>query len=121
MGGSPWSDQEIRHGNGEYRSNSNNSISSCLGNLNVLTLNVGGLKSKVYRPEFVDFCTKFEIIGFQETKTDSLDEIILPNFILHFKHRKEVSRTKSGGIGLAFKKQYEQFIHVKETESKLVL
>ena len=32
-----------------------------------------------------------------------------------------MSRTKSGGIGLAFKKQYEQFIHVKETESKLVL
>ena len=92
MGGSPWSDQEIRHGNGEYRNNSNNSISSCLGNLNVLTLNVGGLKSKVYRPEFVDFCTKFEIIGLQETKTDSLDEINLPNlyFILNIERKCHV-------------------------------
>ena len=45
----------------------------------------------------------------------------MPNFVLHFKQRKDISRIKSVGTGLAFRKQYEQFIHVKESEFKLVL
>ena len=38
-------------------------------------------------PDFVSYINKFDVIGFQETKTDSLDSINLENVALFLKHR----------------------------------
>ena len=71
-------------------------------------------------PEFNEFIDKFYLIGFQETRTDELDTIDLKDYILHFKHRKGISRHKSGGIALAYKKHLKNYIKPIETQSKLV-
>ena len=71
-------------------------------------------------PEFNEFIDKFDLIGFQETRTDELDTIDLKDYILHFKHRKGISRHKSGGIALAYKKHLKNYIKPIETQSILV-
>lgn len=48
--------------------------------LNILTLNVCGLRSKVNCPEFVEMLQRYSIVGFQETKLDNTDHIALNNF-----------------------------------------
>ncbi|MES9881062.1 MAG: reverse transcriptase domain-containing protein [Sedimenticola sp.] len=88
--------------------------------LTFLSLNVCGLKSKLLLPEFHDYIQDYDIIGFQETKTDLIDEITLPNFNLYFKHRRKISRRKSGGIAFAYKKELRPHISPIETTSKLV-
>lgn len=88
--------------------------------LNILSLNACSLKNKIIYPNFVDFVSNYDIIGFQETKTDSLDTINFPNYSIHYKHRKEIARVKSGGIGIAYKRQYERYIRFIDTDSKLV-
>ena len=40
---------------------------------------------------------------------------------MHFKHRKNISNHRSGGIALAYKKSLSQYITPIETQSKLVL
>ena len=62
-----------------------------------LTLNTCGLKSKLIISEFCDFISQYDIIGLQETKSDSLDSFDLPGYTLHFKHKKNMSKRKSGG------------------------
>ena len=84
-------------------------------------LNTCGLKSRQLYPEFCSFVNKYDIIGFQETKLDSLDTVTLDNFNLHFKNRKQFMKRKSGGICLAVKKSINRFVTVLETNSKLVL
>jgi len=49
-------------------------------NLNILSLNVCGLKEKITTPEFLKKINKYSIIGFQETKLGDTDFIQLNNF-----------------------------------------
>jgi hypothetical protein len=42
-----------------------------------------------------------------ESKTDDLDEIVLPGFLIKMKNRKSFSNRKSGGIVLGFKEEYD--------------
>ena len=86
----------------------------------ILTINVCGLKTRTLYPEFISYISMYDIIGIQETKTDSLDEINLPGCIIRFKHRKKISNVKSGGIGIAYKEKYEQYIHFIDSDSNLV-
>ena len=66
--------------------------------LQFLTLNTCGLKSKliIAIPEFCDFIGQYDIIGLQETKSDTLDSFEIPDYTLYFKHRKDVSTRTSG-------------------------
>ena len=81
-----------------------------------------GLRSKTLFPEFHGLISNYDIIGFQETKTDQMDDLTLPGFILKFKHRANTeSRRRSGGIALAYKKNLSHFINIIDSESKLVL
>lgn len=89
--------------------------------LTFLTLNTCGLKSKIIIPEFCDFISQYDIIGLQETKSDNLDSFEIPGFIMYFKHRKNCSKRKSGGIGIAYRKCLSNYISIIETESKLVI
>ena len=89
--------------------------------LKITSLNVCGLRSKTLFPDFNEFVSRFDIIGFQETKTDQLDDLTLPGYILKFKHRANISKRRSGGIALAYKKDLSNFINVIDSQSKLVL
>lgn len=50
-------------------------------NLKFLSLNVCGLKSKQIVPDLCSFIDNYDIVGFQETKMDSLDTVNLDNLI----------------------------------------
>lgn len=78
--------------------------------LKISSLNVCGLRSKLLFPELTKFVSSNDIVGFQETKTDKIDDIVLDDYILYFKHRKNISRHRSGGIALAYKKSLQRFI-----------
>ena len=89
-------------------------------NMKILSLNVCGLTSKQDCPDFIDFMRQYDIIGYQETKMNSLDTFLLDGYTFHFKHRNNTSKRKSGGIAIGFKNDICQFVHVIETESRLV-
>ena len=69
--------------------------------LQFLTLNVCGLKSRIIYPEFSNILSKYDFIGLQETKTDSLDDIHIPGYNIHFKHRKNIARKKIRWCGIS--------------------
>ena len=59
---------------------------------------------------------QYDIIGLQETKTDSLDNVELKNFDLYFKHRRHISQRKSGGFCLAVKKHISNHLTIIDTD-----
>ena len=89
--------------------------------MKIVSLNVCGLRSKIICPDFISYINCFDIIGFQETKADCIDDIDLHDYILYFKHLKESSKRKSGGIALAYRKRLDHYINPLESESKLVI
>ena len=76
---------------------------------------------KLLLPEFHSFISHYDIIGFQESKTDSLDTLTIPNFKLMCNHRKHIAKKKSGGIVVAYKSHLDRYITYLENNSKLVL
>ena len=50
----------------------------CNKTLSFLTLNVCGLMNKLLLPEFHSLIAEYDIIGLQESKTDSLDTLNIP-------------------------------------------
>ena len=50
--------------------------------INILTINVCGLKRRIQYPEFLELVNDYDILCFVETKTDDVDEIDLPGFIM---------------------------------------
>ena len=83
-------------------------------------MNVCGLKTRTVYPEFLQFLSLYDFIGLQETKTDSFDDIKIPGYSIHFKLRKNIAKIKSGRIALAYKKKYEQYIKVLDSDSRLI-
>ena len=82
--------------------------------INILCLNVCGLKSKLNSSEFIDECKDFCFIILQEIKTDNLDEANIKQ-CLHryeydvvFKHNKKLSKHRSGGVGGNFQNREEK-------------
>ena len=96
----------------------------CLLNLNktfnVLTLNCCGIRTKLNYSEFHELVNDLDVLCLVETKTDDLDEIIIPVFITKFKNRKPFANRKSEGIMLAFKKKIVKYINPLNTESSVV-
>ena len=75
----------------------------------------------MHDPEFTSFVDHYDIIGLQETKTDSLDNVELKNFDLYFKHRRHISQRKSGGVCLAVKKHISNYLTIIDTDCKSVI
>ena len=90
-------------------------------NLDLLILNVCGIKTKLLYPEFVNLLNKHDILCFTETKTDDLDVINHEDFIFHIKNRKKISNFRSGGIALGYRKSLQNLIHPIKTDSQFVL
>lgn len=93
--------------------------------INVLSLNVCGIKSKLLIQEFIDFLQSYDVVCLCETRCDDVDMSIVGEtmenlgFVVVFKNRHEVSRYKSGGLVIAIKKnapfKWKQIKHTYET------
>ena len=68
-------------------------------NINIVSLNVCGLVSKLVSPEFITFINSYDIVCLQETKFDIYDVIDVPGYHFECLNRKKCAR-KSGGIGI---------------------
>ena len=79
--------------------------------LNVMSLNVCGLKSKLIVPEFCDLLKWHDVNILSETKCDDLDIGVLEDclnrmsFVLFLKNRESCSRNRPGGVLVATRKQ----------------
>ena len=79
--------------------------------ISFLSLNVCGLRRRTHYPDFIEMLEHYDIIGFQETKTDILDEIEIDGFQVYLKHRTNCLR-KSGGIGVAYRNNFERYLTI---------
>ena len=76
--------------------------------------------SKLKDPDFLNIFQNYDILFFQETKTDNLDHLSLPDgFTYVAKHRKKCLR-KSGGIVTIFKKSLANLLEFPDTSSEYV-
>ena len=53
-----------------------------------ISINVGGLKTKLRQPDFLDTISKFEVICLTETHLDDYDTIDIPNYQAFWKNKK---------------------------------
>ncbi|MES9881290.1 MAG: reverse transcriptase family protein [Sedimenticola sp.] len=114
MGGHTFTERPNTFDNGQNQSTSV---------LNILSLNVCGLRTRQVYPEFKSLLAQFDIISMQETKLDDLDisTVMLNDYNILFKNRKTISKYKSGGLAVAIKSKYYKYIREIKTDSKLVL
>ena len=89
--------------------------------LNILSLNTCGLKSKSICPEFISFISDYDIIGIQESKLDDVDIISITNYKIFTNNRKQISRHRSGGIALLVHENVLPYVRVLNHTSKLIL
>ena len=76
--------------------------------------------SKLKDPDFLNIFQNYDILFFQETKTDNLDYLALPDgFTYAAKHRKKCLK-KSGGIVTISKKSLSNLLEFPETSSEYV-
>ena len=90
-------------------------------NMNILTLNVCGLKSKLQRPDFLEYISKFDILAFQETKLDDLDNIVIDGYSGYFKNRKRLARVRSGGIAIFIKNGLTKYCKLIDNPNKFAI
>ena len=89
--------------------------------LNIVSLNVCGIISKLKCPDFIQWIYKYDIICLQETKTDETDVIEIPGYTIYMYNRQKLSRYRSGGIALLVKNEISQFISVDtRSQSSLI-
>ena len=74
--------------------------------MDITSINVCGLISKLLYPDFIDFVKAHDIVCIKETKIDELDvpNIKIDGFQFWSKHRNACVR-KSGGIGAFVKSE----------------
>jgi hypothetical protein len=60
-------------------------------------------------------------LSYVETKTDDVDEIDLPGFIIKRKNRFQFRRVKSGGIIVGFRKSLGDNISIIETDMRKLI
>ena len=91
------------------------------------SLNVCGLVSKLDFIECSEFIHNSDVIFFTETKTDITSESIVSDFFdkfdfeVRFKHRKQFSTFKSGGIAICIKRDLFKHFKIVNTKCPFVL
>ena len=88
--------------------------------ISISMLNVCSLPSKLDLPDFIEFIESHTINCFVETKINEIyvDNLSIPaGYKEKFKCRKYCSKVKSGGIGIIYKGQLEEFITEIKTDS----
>lgn len=78
-------------------------------------------------PEFTVLCNEYDILAFQETKTDSLDKDCINKFFdqigftVFYCNRNEFSSVRSGGLCTIVRKNLLKNVSMVQSESKIVL
>lgn len=120
--------QEITHvlqadqrtgGGSTLRQSTDRNSQSC--SLNIISLKCWGIKRKINYPEFQELIQEHDILSFQETNTDDVDEINSESFKTMMTSRIIYGRVNSGEIILAFRQDLSESISVRSTGSKTVL
>lgn len=101
--------------------NTNTNNQSHYKQLNIVSINVCGLKSQLLCPEYVSFINAYDIICVQESKLDDVDLIKIDGYEVFSHNRKTISRYRSGGITLTVKTGLYPFVKLLKPESKLTL
>ncbi len=90
-------------------------------------MNVCGLQARLQNPEFEELIKQYDILCFQESKLDDLDnepvkEIFKKlGYATHIKNRFKLSNRKSGGLVICIKFCLQNHVRFKETDSKVVI
>ena len=87
----------------------NNSILSCI------TLNVGGLRSKLLFPSFTTFIQMHDIICINESKLSDADIVQINGFTTFYKNRRKYKR-QSGGVLLLIRDRFLKYVTIFEEE-----
>jgi len=82
------------------KENNDEIVQKCI---KICSLNVCCLISKLMNPDFRTFIESYDILIFQESKTDELDVLELPNNYMCFARHRRNAKTKSGGIVIVLK------------------
>ena len=91
--------------------------------ISILSLNVCGIVNKLNNPIFVDYIVNYDILCFTEVKIDDTQiayiEDIFENygFKIHVKTRCKLSKVKSGGLLIAYKKIFSNNIVLRKSTS----
>ena len=86
--------------------------------INLLNLNVCGLKSKLNDPEYNELIQTCDIV---ETKLDDLDVLKVNKFEVVQKNRKQKVIPKSGGIAVLIKSNLYKYLNYIDTDCEYVL
>ena len=72
-------------------------------------------------PEFIDPITKYDMLCFQETKTDNCNHQSLPGYTFKMENRFNLSNRRSGGLIICYKDEILNYVRLKENESHCVM
>ena len=97
------------------------SINNSFCKLNILSLNVCGIKKRLQYPEFIELINRYDIICLQESKTDNCDEISVPGDISKMKNRHDMTFRKSGGLMVLYKEKLCDHIKFLSSDSNFVI
>ena len=70
---------------------------------------MGGIRTRLNFPDFLDHIAKFDIVCFQETKIDDSDVLFMEeifgsiNFMISLNNRFKLNNFRSGGLAFAYK------------------
>ena len=92
-----------------------NGMSSRIGGISCLALNVCGVLSKLRYPEFMNLITKFDIVTLTETNLDDIDTVEVPGYVPFYKNRAKYRR-KSGGILLLVREELVKQVTILESK-----
>ena len=84
--------------------------------LKCLSLNVGGIKTKLLHPEFKEFLMKFDIICISESKLADTDDVSIDGYTSFYKNRQRYKK-KSGGLLVLVKNTFVTYVTVFEENS----
>jgi exonuclease III len=94
--------------------------------LKMLNLNVCGLVSRLSDDIFIEECKLYDILCFSETKMNDIDNELVANifkemgFVTYIKNRRKISIHRSGGILIACKIMFKDYITDCTTPSQVV-
>ena len=91
--------------------------------ISIYSVNVCGLKSKLFNPDFLETVSSYDILCFTETKTDKADIplIEIPGFVCFPKNRTDLSIRKSGGVAIYVKQELASFVQVINSPCPYIL
>ena len=95
----------------------NRSEHNAIMDIEIVALNVCGLRSKLKSTVFEEFIHKFKLIFLTETKLHSLDDLNIPNYRLTLKNRKGAKRC-FGRVAILVHESIDKYVKCLEIDIK---